>query len=421
MYSVETPSVDTEKLNEILKNHFHLKEFRPGQQEIIQSILQGHDLMAIIPTGGGKSLCYQIISIYKQKLIIVISPLIALMKDQVAALHKLGIPSAYLYSGQDLLEKRLIFNSLAKGGPFVLYLSPERVSKEGFSKWVKDQDITLFAVDEAHCISHWGHDFREEYNQLSLLKELRPEIPTLALTATATSAVLNDICKSLGMKNPLKMVYGFYRPNLFYQVEDCTNEDEKIHFIIKALQQFPEGRIIIYCGTRNNAEEVAYDLSQRFPKVAFYHAGLDTIKRNLIQKNYIDGKTRILVATNAFGMGIDQPDVRLVIHYNIPSDIDSLYQQMGRAGRDQINSTCLVLYSKKDKGLQSYFIESSEAERSIKNRKWRALDSLIAYLEEDRCRHLQILKYFNDTRKISRCGHCDICAPHSNRKVRFLS
>lgn len=403
----------------LLRDVFKLSQFRPGQREIITELLNKKDIMAVLPTGAGKSLCYQFIAAYTQSLVLVISPLIALMKDQVHHLRRLGIPAGCLYGGQDILEKRAIFASVHQEGPFVLYLSPERVQKPGFAPWIKDRKIALFAIDEAHCISQWGHDFREEYSQLSLLKEIRPEVNTLALTATATPMVLDDIARSLNLNKPQRIIRGFYRPNLYYQVESCHDEDEKEHFLRKALSQFPDGRVIIYCGTRNNTEEVAYTLARSFEGVGYYHAGLETQRRTEIQKSYQQGEIRILVATNAFGMGIDQPDVRLVVHYNIPSDIDSLYQQMGRAGRDQGESTCLVLYTKKDKGLQSFFIESSESTRVIKNRKWRALEALIAYAEEDLCRHHFILDYFHDAQTIKKCGHCDICDPLSKRKVSF--
>lgn len=404
-------------LESVLKEFFQLSAFRKGQKEILSEVLAGHDLLAVLPTGGGKSLCYQLAALYKKQLVVVISPLIALMRDQVAHLQKIGLPAGCLYAGQEILEKRAIFNAIHRGGPFVLYLSPERVQKEGFAKWIKEQSVGLFAIDEAHCISKWGPDFREEYHQLGLLKDLRPDVNTLALTASATPSVLGDITRSLRMNSPKRMIHGFYRSNLYYQVEPCVDEDDKNLLLQKALRQFPDGRIIVYCGTRKSTEEIADFLGHYFPKVGYYHAGLETSLRNTIQQAYLKGEYRILVATNAFGMGIDQPDVRLVVHYSMPADIDSLYQQMGRAGRDQKESTCLVLFSKKDKGLQSFFIDSSEAAPSVKNKRWRALDALTDYLETGECRHSFILDYFSDSQKISECGHCDMCDPSSNRRI----
>lgn len=401
-----------------LQDTFGLDQFRLGQKEIISSIVNNKDVLAVLPTGGGKSLCYQLPAVHLKKLVIVISPLIALMKDQVLSLRNRGISAGCLYSGQTADEKREVFSELNKGGAFVLYLSPERAQKEGFQKWILTKDVALFAIDEAHCVSQWGHDFREEYGQLSILKTLKPEVPILALTASATPLVLNDISKNLKLKKPEKMVHGFYRPNLYYQVEQCQSDDEKTEILLQALNQNTEGRILIYCGTRKVTESLAEFLQERFSGVGFYHAGLVTSKRTQIQEAYVNRELRILVATNAFGMGIDQPDVRLVVHYQMPGNIDSLYQEMGRAGRDEKHSTCLMLYSKKDKGLQSFFIQSSDAPSNIKDLRYRNLDTLVDYSEGSECRHSEILTYYKDSQRISSCGHCDSCDPTSDRKVR---
>jgi len=402
---------------ELLKNSFNLNSFREGQKQIISGVLAKKDVLAVLPTGGGKSLCYQFPALYLETLVIVISPLIALMKDQVASLRRQGIPAGCLYSGQSASEKIEIFNRISQGGTFILYLSPERVQKEGFQKWILHRSVGLFAIDEAHCVSQWGHDFREEYGQLSVLKTLRPDVPTLALTASATPTVLSDIAKQLRLRSPELRVHGFYRPNLYYQVEMCGDEDSKLELLTQALQQTPEGRVIVYCGTRKVTESIFEFLNLRFKKVGFYHAGLSNGERTQTQEAYTKGDLRILVATNAFGMGIDQPDVRLVVHYQMPANIDSLYQEMGRAGRDGLPSTCLMLYSKKDKGLQSYFIQSSEASAVIKNSRWRNLDALIDYAEGSECRHAEILTYYKDAVRIEKCGHCDNCDPESSRKI----
>lgn len=402
----------------VLEEYFGLSGFRRGQKEIISSVLAGRDVLAVLPTGGGKSLCFQFPAVQLQRPVIVISPLIALMKDQVLGLQKRGIPAGALYSGQSVAEKREVFQRLGQGGPFVLYLSPERAQKEGFQKWIMDKPIALFAVDEAHCVSQWGHDFRPEYAALNVLKTLRPDIPILALTASATPLVLRDIARVLGLKSPVRHVHGFYRPNLFFQVETCTSEDEKFAYLRQALNETPQGRVLIYCGTRKITEQLAERLSQHHPGVAHYHAGLANAERTRVQTSYDTGETRVLVATNAFGMGIDHPDVRLVIHYNMPANIDSLYQEMGRAGRDGLPSTCLLLFAGKDKGLQSYFIQSSDASVEIKQSRWNTLNALIAYVEGGECRHGEILTYYQDADRIERCGHCDTCAPDSERKIR---
>lgn len=410
----KVPKID---LQQTLESSFGLSQFRPGQREILDAILSGRDVMAVLPTGGGKSLCYQLPAMAQKSLVIVISPLIALMKDQVQALDRIGIPAGYLASGQTETERRDVFARLNRSESFLLYLSPERAQKEGFQTWIKNRKIAMFAIDEAHCVSQWGHDFREEYGQLNILKSLRPDIPILALTASATPEVLFDISKQLKLKNPEKMVYGFYRPNLYYQVQHCSDDGEKVAMLREAIRKFPTGRILIYCGTRKVTQEIAGLLSNYFGQVAFYHAGMSTEDRTQTQDDYIQGRTRILAATNAFGMGIDQPDVRLVVHFQMPGNIDALYQEMGRAGRDNKDSTCLLMYSKKDKGLQSFFIQNSDAPAPIKNARYRNLDTLIDYCEGGECRQAEILTYYKDTQRIDRCGHCDVCDPTSDRRV----
>lgn len=410
-------AVSSQQLDSILQTAFHLPAFRRGQKEIISSVLAGRDVLAVLPTGGGKSLCYQLPAVVKRELVIVISPLIALMKDQVAGLQDLNIPAGSLHSGQSEAEKKEVFRRMAEGGPFVLYLSPERAQKEGFRQWIRQRPIALFAIDEAHCVSQWGHDFREEYSQLGILKTLRPDVPILALTASATPNVLHDIAIQLGIVKAERHVHGFYRPNLYYQVLLSSDDNDKRSLLEQAIRQTPEGRVLIYCGTRKITVEVSEFLEARFTGVSYYHAGLSDSVRTRRQEDYESGKFRILVATNAFGMGIDHPDVRLVVHYQMPANIDSLYQEMGRAGRDGRDSTCVLLYARKDKGLQGFFIQQSDAPYAIKKTRWATFDALVDYCENSECRHSEILTYYKDSQRIAHCGHCDVCVPESGRRI----
>jgi ATP-dependent DNA helicase RecQ len=399
-------------LEEILLNKFGLPSFRKGQKEILNSVLSLQDTMAVMPTGGGKSLCYQMPSVVLDGLVVVISPLIALMKDQVRVLTNFGQRAGAIFSGQSVEEKREVFKDLGQGGAFVLFVSPERIQSEGFISWVKAvRPLKLFAIDEAHCISQWGPDFREDYHKLSVLRHLRPDIPILALTATATPRVLRDISKILNLRTPETFVYGFYRSNLYIEVKECVDEQEKFLNVVEVLRRSTEGRTLIYCGTRNQCEDLSSSLAKSFSGVGYYHAGLTPEDRKKIQNQLTNREIKILCATNAFGMGIDYPDVRWVVHYSMPSNIESYYQEIGRAGRDGLRSRALILYSKKDKGLQVYFIQSSESDTTTRSRRWDSLNAFTEFLEGGECRHSGILTYFKDKDRIETCGHCDICSP----------
>lgn len=404
-------------LDQLLKSRFKLESFRPGQKAVLESVLNNKDTLAVMPTGGGKSLCYQLPAAHFGGLVIVISPLIALMKDQVRSLRQFGIAAGCLHSGQDLEEKREVFAGIRNHPEFVLYLSPERVQNPGFAGWLKEQEVCLFAIDEAHCVSQWGPEFRQDYHRLGLLREIKPEVPILALTATATPTVLTDVARQLKLKDPDRHVYGFYRSNLFYQIEHCRDDAERLDFVREALNKTPEGRVLIYAGTRQGCEDLASDLAGSYKGVGFYHAGMSPLQRKEIQESVDARRLRILVATNAFGMGVDYPDVRLVIHVQMPANVESLYQEMGRAGRDQKLSRCLLLYCKKDRGLHSYFINQSKADANTIRQRWNGLNAITEYIESSECRHSGILTYFRDAKRIHSCGHCDVCAPKSEWKI----
>jgi len=404
-----------EEAEVLLSRVFGFPAFRRGQWEVIESCLQGKDVIAVMPTGGGKSICYQMMAVLTRRPVMVISPLISLMEDQVRGLRskKGEINAGCIHSMQSMDETRRVFQEClsATSRSYVLYMSPEKMVSLVHSGEIPMDRFAVVAVDEAHCVSQWGHDFRPEYAQIGKL--IGGQRVVMALTASATPLVLTDIIKHLGMKDPHRWIYDVYRPNLYYQVEICAHKTDKIAWTRQALQQTPTGRILVYVGTRKDCEEMSDLLGT---EVGCYHAGMTTEERKHVQERYDRGDVRILVATNAFGMGIDHPDVRLVVHFSIPSNIDSLYQEMGRAGRDNEPSTCLLLFSTADKGLRSHFIH--QAPEHQKRIHWYRLRALVEYSETDSCRHGNILYYYRQGGGDGyRCTHCDRCDPASPRRI----
>ena len=398
-------------LEAALKQHFGFAAFRPLQKEIISETLNGADVLAILPTGGGKSICYQLPALIREGLTLVISPLIALMKDQVAGLVENGISAAYLNSSLDEESARETWRRIYRGDIKILYLSPERLLLEGMIEKLVSLNLSFVAVDEAHCISSWGHDFRPEYRALRTIRNSYPQIPILALTASATERVRRDIVEMLGVSEAKSFIASFNRPNLSYRVIPRINPLKQIREI---LDDHEDETGIIYCLSRDRTESVAKELKEHGIKAAAYHAGLTAKEREKRQDQFARDQVRVMVATVAFGMGVDKPDVRFVIHHDLPKNIESYYQETGRAGRDGLPSECILLYSSADSAKLWNFIDqtSDPVEREIAGQQ---LSQLLRLTESSECRRVSLLRYFGETycdsddAATNYCGSCDNC------------
>lgn len=379
-------------LRELLKKFFGFASFRPLQEEIIRDALANKDVFAVLPTGGGKSLCFQLPALARPGLTVVISPLIALMKDQVDALQAAGVPATFLNSSLAAGESRPRLHGLHNGEYRLLYVAPERLMMSGFIEDLKRWKVNLFVIDEAHCISEWGHDFRPEYRQLSTLRNLFPEVPMMALTATATERVREDIVKQINLRSPACYVASFNRPNLTYRVSGKTGAYEQVLEFTRAR---PRESGIVYCQARKTAEDLARKLTQDGVPAAPYHAGMDTTSRTNNQEAFLRDAVRVVCATIAFGMGINKPNVRFVIHYDLPKNIEGYYQETGRAGRDGLPSECLLLFSPGDRVKQMRFIDEKPdpKEREIARAQ---LEQMIHYAEAASCRREFLLGYFGE-------------------------
>lgn len=392
-------------MNQLLEKHFGFKKFLPFQEDIIESILSGKDTFAILPTGGGKSLCYQLPAMIFDGITIVVSPLIALMKDQVGELQANNISAAYLNSSLGIREERRIQEEILENKIKIIYVAPERLLKPAFLDLVSKLSISLIAVDEAHCISEWGHDFRPEYRNMHKLRDLFPNIPVIALTASATTKTRKDIVEQLRLENHRTFCGGFDRPNLNYVIKP---KDNVYYHIQNYIEDHPNQSGIIYCHSRATANRLAEQLCADGVDAVPYHAGLPQKERVNNQELFMKGKVKVIVATIAFGMGIDKPDIRFVIHYDLPKNIEGYYQETGRAGRDGKPADCILYFSVRDK-FKYEFLINKWANTALANIAKDKLNAMVNFCMSYKCRRRLILNYFGEEYPYDVCTGCDVC------------
>jgi ATP-dependent DNA helicase RecQ len=404
-----TPGVNSEPdLLAPLRRHWGYSEFRPLQERIVRSLLAGRDTCVVMPTGGGKSLCYQLpAAMSSDKTVIVISPLIALMEDQVAQLGQMGIPAALLNSSITPAQQSRVIEKAGAGEYRLLYLSPERLARQDTMEWMQRVPVQFFAIDEAHCISEWGHEFRPDYRLLSRLRVHFPDRAIAAFTASATQRVRHDIIRQLELRDPHKYIASFHRPNLRYvvrQSEIATQMD----LLLTALQYYKEGNIIVYAPTINGVESTAALLDASGIPAIPYHGQMDAAERKRNQERWMADEARVMVGTIAFGLGINKANVRAVIHLSLPKSIEQFYQEAGRAGRDGQPADCVLLWLKKDAGLHAFFIGQIN-DAAEKERSWQRYHEIREFVESNFCRHRRICEHFGETKKWASCGACDTC------------
>jgi ATP-dependent DNA helicase RecQ len=392
-----------------LRRYWGYSSFRPLQERIVRSLLDGHDACVVMPTGGGKSLCYQLpAALLSKQTVVVVSPLIALMQDQVMQLGQMGIEAALLNSSLTENEQSKVIVNARDGRYRLLYLSPERLARPETIAWLKLVPVSLFAIDEAHCISEWGHEFRPEYRQLNSLRTHFPGLPIAAFTASATQQVRHDIIDQLKLRTPDKYIASFYRSNLSYIVKECTSGQQS-ELLLRALRKYEGSNVIVYAPTIKRVEETVDSLEERGIPAIAYHGKMDARTRRHNQERWMSDEVRVLVGTIAFGLGINKASVRAVIHLSLPKSIEQYYQEAGRAGRDGDPADCLLLWQKRDAGLLAHFI-GQITDPTEKKRGWQRYDDIRGFVEGNRCRHLQICTHFGETPKWKSCAACDVCS-----------